>query len=275
MRLSLRLVLLGLLLRPVGDWSVRPFVLLLAAVGLLMPRQLPRPYLWFSLAFLTGLRVVLDWPLSDNHAYLLCYWCLAIALALVSADARSSLAANGRLLIGAVFALAVFWKLVSPDYLDGVFFRVTLVLDDRFEGFARLAGGLSAESLQQLRDLVTQHVDDPCASGITAIVPSPRFVALAWLATYGTLLLEAAVALAFLWPLDRGPSRLRDGLLLAFCVTTYAVATVEGFGWLLVSMGLVQAAPDRARTRLFYVATFALILLYREVPWADLILRVL
>ncbi len=88
-----------------------------------------------------------------------------------------------------------------------------------------------------------------------------------------TLALEAALALVFLWPVDRGPSRARDGLLMAFCATTYAVATVEGFGWLLVSMGIAQTAPGQRRTRLLYLATFVLIFVYREIPWAEVLLE--
>jgi len=48
------------------------------------------------------------------------------------------------------------------------------------------------------------------------------------------------------------------------------MVTVEGFGWLLVSLGVAQCEPRRRRTRLFYLATFGLILFCREVPWLQL-----
>ncbi|MBW2715556.1 MAG: hypothetical protein JRD03_05745 [Deltaproteobacteria bacterium] len=63
---------------------------------------------------------------------------------------------------------------------------------------------------------------------------------------------------------------MRHTLLLVFCVTTYAVATVEGFGWLLISMGVAQCERRLVRTRALYIASFGLILVYREVPWARL-----
>jgi hypothetical protein len=66
-------------------------------------------------------------------------------------------------------------------------------------------------------------------------------------------------------------ARLRDASLLIFCATTYAIATIEGFAWLLLSMGLAQCPTRRPRTRSAYLAVFALILLYRELPWVDLI----
>jgi hypothetical protein len=270
--LALRLALLDLLLAPIGRWYIRPLVMGLAAVGLLVPGQMRRPWLWFALAGLSGLRVLLDWQLADNHAYLLAYWCLAVALALLLRD-RNLLAVNGRLLIGLVFAFATLWKLLSPDFLDGTFLRVTMVVDDRFEGFARLAGGLEPAQRDVLQDRLLRHQDIVLPATPEMPVPPMRFLRLATFSTWGVLLLEAALALAFLWPLGRGPSRTRDGLLMIFCATTYAVATVEGFGWLLVSMGIAQTTSGRHRTRLLYLATFILIFLYREIPWADLLLK--
>jgi hypothetical protein len=50
------------------------------------------------------------------------------------------------------FALAVLWKAVlSPDFLDGRFFRVTLLTDPRFGEVAMLAGGLTQDQLDQNR----------------------------------------------------------------------------------------------------------------------------
>ncbi len=269
--LALRLTLLDLLLRPVGDWSVRPFVLALAAAGLLVPGWLRRPGLWLLLTALTTLRVILDWPLADNHAYLLCYWCLAVTLSLLVSESEASLALNGRWLIGLVFAFATLAKLLSPDYLDGTFFRVTLLTDPRFEGASLLLGGLTPEQLGQQRDALEQHVDGPALAPLEPPARPARFEGLARLATLWTLAMEGALALSFLWPLGRGPSRARHGVLLLFCATTYAVATVAGFGWLLLAMGVAQCEPERRGTRLLYLAVYALILGYREVPWATLL----
>jgi hypothetical protein len=269
--LALRLTLLDLLLVPVGDWRVRPVALALACAGLLFPGALRRPALWGALALLTGARVALDWPLADNHAYLLSYWCLAIALSLTSEDTDAFLADNGRWLIGLVFAFASLWKLaLSPDYLSSVFFRVTMLTDPRFEDFSRLFGGLSPEMLADHREALARHAD-AIRVGVAGPTLPPRFLRLAQLATVWTVAIEGMLALAFLWPRDRGLSRVRDACLLIFCATTYAVATVEGFGWLLISMGVAQCAPDRPRTRMLYVAAFALVLFHREVPWLALL----
>jgi hypothetical protein len=271
--LALRLTLLDLLLRPIGSWQIRAALLLLAGAGLLVPGWLRRPGLWFALAILTAVRSISDWPLADNHAYLISYWCLAIGLSLIARDTEGCLSFNGRLLIGLVFAFAVLWKLVlSADFLDGTFLRVTMLQDPRFEDWTRLSTGMSVDQLDAHRIALDRHLDAPPFE----IEPGPnlpaRFVWVAQLTTIWIAAIELAVAASFLlWWRSGALSRLRDTLLMAFCVTTYAVATVEGFGWLLISMGVAQCEPDRRKTRGFYLASFALILVYREVPWARLL----
>jgi hypothetical protein len=269
--LALRLTLLDLLLRPVGFGMIRPLVLGLAAAGLIVPAWLRSPPLWLGLALLTGLRVLLDRPLQDNHAYLLSYWCLAVFLCRITSDDGSTLALNGRLLVGLAFLFATRWKLTTPDYMDGTFFQVTMLLDARLEGFTRLFGGMTPGEIEGWRALLLAHVDGAAAEPVPALALSSRFSALAMLGMLWTVVWEAALAVAFLWPVGRGPSRLRHPLLLVFCGTTYAFATVEGFGWLLVAMGVAQCEPERTGTRALYLLAFLAILFYREVPWASLL----
>ncbi|MBM4337664.1 MAG: hypothetical protein FJ108_17390 [Deltaproteobacteria bacterium] len=262
-----RLTLADLALRPIGVGWLRPGLLALAVLGLVVPSLARRPGFWLALAALTALRVVSTWPLADNHAYLLAYWCLALAIAWREADPGPALAWSGRVLLGLVFALAVLWKAISPDYLDGRFFRATLVTDHRLASYAVLVGGLDNEDLLERREHLTRHRD-----GLSAEAPPPlepaRFRAAAWLATWGTIGVEALLALVFLWPTGRGLSRIRDPLLLAFCSVTYLFAPVSGFGWLLIALGVAQTDPESFRTRASYVVVFALVYLYREVPWA-------
>ena len=266
--LALRLTLLDLLLRPIGYWEIRPFVLTLAVIAFLLPNQVRNPVIWFALSFLTGLRVILDWPLSDNHAYLLCYWCLAISSSLISKDGENCLKLNGRVLIGLAFAYAVLWKLaLSPDYLDGRFFKITMLTDSRFESFTQLIGALTPEQMEELRYFISQHVDGQILQSQEIPNQPERFVLASQMLTYSTLVLEGLVALSFLWPLRKGISKIRDIFLIFFCITTYALATVQGFGWLLIAMGVAQTDPDRWKTRLAYIAVYLLIIFYREIPW--------
>jgi hypothetical protein len=102
-----RLTLADLALRPIGVGWLRPGLLALAVLGLVLPSLARRPGFWLALAALTALRVVSTWPLADNHAYLLAYWCLAVAIASHDAEPGPTLAWSGRVLLGLVFALAV------------------------------------------------------------------------------------------------------------------------------------------------------------------------
>ena len=257
--LGLRLTLLALLLRPAGG-ELRPLFMVVAAVGLLSPTQLGRPAIWAALAALASVRVLLDWPLPDNHAYLLAYWCLAVALALWrEANPETPLARAATLLIGCVFAFASLWKLVlSPDFLAGDFMRFIWMVDERFELATRWLGGLDSSEIDANRAFLAGVRDGP-----GALVEPVRLRWLTGAATAFTALIEPSIALAYLWPNDRGPARYRTPLLLTFCVTTFALAPVVGFAWLLLSMEAVRSGDSR-RAQLAVVATFGLVFAYGQ-----------
>jgi hypothetical protein len=177
---------------------------------------------------------------------------------------QRALAWNGRALVGLAFAFATLAKLASPDYLDGRFFRVTLVEDRRLERFVEVLGGLDGDALHARRAYVGEYGPGPALA--RAVPPEPpRLRGLARAATWLTLALEAAVAAVFLTPLARN-AWLRHALLLLFCATAYAIAPVASFGWLLLAMGAAQCAPDARRTRLAYLCVYALLVLYYAAP---------
>ena len=95
--------------------------------------------------------------------------------------------------------------------------------------------------------------------------------AFAAIATWGGLGLEALIALLCLIPGEGTIQAARHAALLVFCVTTYALAPVAGFGWLIATMGLAQGRPEQRLLRRFYVAAFLLILLYSEIPWTGVL----
>ena len=252
----LRLTLIELLLRPAGPWGVRTSILILAGTGLIAIPVLRAPLTWFVLSLLLGARIIADWPLPDNHIYLLAYWCLGIGLVFRFCNSQRVLVTMSRLLLGFAFALATLWKSVlSSDYLDGRFFRVTLLTDDRFAGAVMLLTGLSEDQLQQNRDYL-----QPLPDGAELLDPPylAEPTAFRWLtasATYGILALEAAIAVLNLLPSPDRFQRARHILLLAFCLVTYPFAPVAGFGWLLLVMGLAQCCPEQRILRLAYIVT--------------------
>lgn len=272
----LRLTLIVLLLRPMGPWYVRAFLLLLATLGLIVPAVLRAPATWIALALLVGTRIVADWPLPDNHVYLLAYWCVGLALALRDVSPAVALARSSRLLIGLAFLCAALWKTASPDYLDGRFFRVTLQTDDRFAGVVKLVGGLGDAELDENRAYLT-----PLPEGAALLDPPELHepAALRWLAsaaTWGGLTLEAIIAALFLWPRPpRFVSPFGHGAVLLFCVATYALAPVAGFGWLLLAMGLATCDAGRPGWSRAYLAVFLVVMLYAEISWAALLVEAL
>jgi hypothetical protein len=266
--LGLRLTAITLLLRPMGPWGVRPVLLILAAAALLSPRVLASQATWFALTALITIRLIVDWPLPDNHVFLLAYWCFAVALALGAPDPAATLATSGRLLLGLAFLAAVLWKAVlSPEYLDGRFFRVTLLTDDRFAGPVRLVGGLTSAEIDRNREILAPLPEGAELLDPPALVEPPAFAALVRRSTAGLLTAEAMLAVAFLAPFA-GRTMLPHALLISFSIVTYAFAPVAGFGWLLLSIGAALCRRDERALRAAYVATWCLVLLYAEVPWA-------
>lgn len=273
---ALRLTAIALLLRPMGDWYVRPAVLALAVLSLVSPRILRTPQTWLALAILTGWRIAADWPLADNHIYLLAYWCLAAAIGLRRGEPQASLAVSGRLLIGLAFACAVIWKLIlSPDFVDGRFFRVTLLTDPRLVSAAQLVGGLSDAQIAANRQALEPLAEGAARLDPPSIVESKRLRGFAMAGTWGIVLLEAAVAAFMLLPTRPPIETARHAALLTFCVTTYAFAPVAGFGWLLLVMGVAQVGASQRWLRNAYVGAFVVVLFYSEVPWSGIVLDLL
>jgi hypothetical protein len=270
---ALRLTAIALLLRPMGGWLVRPSILAAAVLLLIYPRALRSPMLWGAVAVLIAIRIAGDWPLADNHIYLLCYWTLAIALALRAPDPSSAFATTSRWLIGLAFALAVLWKAVlSPDFLDQRFFRVTLLTDPRFGVVAQLIGGLSADELEANRTALAPLPHGAELLDSPEIHEPARLRAFAAIATWGVLVLEAAVSLLMLVPVSDRLALPRHGVLLLFCGVTYAFAPVAGFGWLLLAMGLAQLGSRQAWLERVYVVAFLVVVFYDELPWAEVLL---
>jgi hypothetical protein len=272
---ALRLTAIALLLRPMGSWFIQPVLLALAAMALISRRWLLSAPLWLTVALAVAVRIAQDWPLADNHIYLLSYWTLAIGLSLRAPDALATLAINSRRLVGLAFLFAVLWKVAwAPDFLDQRFFRVTLLTDPRFTDVTMLVGGLSADELDADQEalaalphgaewLDAPHLVEPTALRVFATVM-----------TWGVVLLESAVALLMMLAHSIA-TRARHAALLMFCLVTYAMAPVAGFGWLLLVMGLAQVEPEQRWLGRTYVAAFLVVLFYAEVPWSSLLLDVI
>ncbi len=266
--LAARLTLLTLLLSPIGDWFVHPATVMLAGFGLVAPGAHRSSWLWLAMTLLSAWRVVGDWPLADNHAYLLVYWCLALAIAFAT-DMHQAFARTARILIGLVFTLAVVQKATTPDFVDGTFFTVLYLLDQRFADMTVLLTGLSHDDISRIREaLVIDRQGEPALGPLPLYIPD-ALRTLARFSTWWSLFEQAAVAITFLAPTSTWLYRRRDVWLLLFCLTAYLVAPVPSFGWLLIAMAMAQCG--RGGVRAWYLSAFALLALYFYVPWAKLL----
>ena len=276
MSIALRLTAIELLLRPLGPWVARPLALGIAALALLFPRVLRSPATWLALAVLVAGSIVVEWPLPDNHLYLLAYWCLAAGLALGATNPGVTLARSGRLLLGLAFAFAVLWKgLLSPDYVDGRFFRVTLLTDERFADAVAVVGGIDRAALEANREALRPLPGGAEPLEAPDLVEPAAFRRFAAALTWGGLVVEALLAALCLAPSVGWVPRARHAVLLAFCVLTYAVAPVAGFGWLLLAMGVALCGDRDVWLRRGYVAIWLLVLAYTEVNWPRIVVDLL
>jgi hypothetical protein len=269
----LRLTLLVLLLRPPAEGALRGLTWLVAGLTLVFPAAARSAIAWLALAALVMARLVLDWPLADNHIYLLAYWCLGLGLCLTVTAPFAAIASMSRWLVGTAFLCAVLWKgVLAPDFLDARFFRMTLITDERFADLSRAVGGLTHAQLQTNRAaLVALPSGAELLSGPVLVEP-PALRRLGLALTWGGFVLEAILAWSFLSPWPGVVHHRRHLLLLIFAVVTYAAAPIAGFGWLLAAMGLAQCDDTQKALRLAYVAVFVLVLIYAETPLTHLVL---
>jgi len=268
--LSTQFTLLTLLFSQVGNAYTRPFILSLAAIGLLSDQCRKQSTLWFSLFLLTGFRVIDQWPMADNHAYLLSLWCLTLFLTTYRESSTKILANNARILIGLVFLLASFQKISAEDYLNGTFFRYLFLTDDRFEDFAILFGNISYQQIDDARRLLDAYQFSPTQSHGEIVPISAEFHLLVVIATWWNVLDQIVIACCFLSPTNSLLFKNRDFVLLVFCITTYAVAPVPGFAWLLISMALAQS-ESKSRIVIAYLITFFIVLFYYQIHWTTLL----
>jgi hypothetical protein len=269
MDLALRVFLLVLLLDSPLLWVQRVPLEIVCGVGLLVPRLLRDVRLWGSVTALTVWPIFWNWPFSDNHDYLRCFVALAVTLALGARTPERTLQLSARLLLAGTFGFATLWKLgLSPDFVDGTFFRVALLTDGRFADLAVLVGGASWETLDAFDAALRGFLGGGGGAWPVAFVEPAALRPLALGLTVFTGAIEAAITIAFLWP--RFASA-RNPLLILFGLTTFAFATVRGFGWLLMTLGLMQCERRAPVARAGYVATLFLIEAYRQVPWSRML----
>ena len=264
----LPLLTVVLLLTAAPDqWYLSGPLVAVFALGVVYRRWLASPPFWYVVATLLGTTVYLNWETSDNHKYLFVYWCLALcsAFSLPAEQQSAALATSSRWLIGLCMLLAAIWKFSMADYRDSSFFQFTLLTDERFAHFTAAVAGVPQNVLADNRLLETLlregHLVGASIQSV-ALGSSPAITSIAWLMTGWTVLIEGLLAIAFLAPDRRGVATARNVLLLIFAVTTYLIAPVRGFGWMLMLLGAAQCEERDRGFRPLYLGAILLIQAY-------------
>lgn len=262
--------LMVLLLTANETWPLRLGIVVLVAAAVADRRLVRAGGFWAVVSVLyvageAGAALVID-----NHEWLLGYWVLALAVTRLVADPVAGLATSARLLIGLAFGFATLWKAVTPEYVAGDAFHAFLLFDPRFGGVAPLLTDLTSEQWAENYRALTSAVTVADARITLPVVDAPGVRAVAVGMTWWTLAIEGSVAAAFLAPTRSRLGQARHALLLVFLATTYVVAPVHGFGWLLVAMGLADAPLERKRWLLpAFAIAFLLITVRSMVPIED------
>ena len=260
------LTLVLLLLTTQKTWGLQVALVPLAAAAVVDRRLVRRAGYWAAVLAVYAVGVAPSALEIDNHEWLLGYWLLALALSRLRPD-PAALATSARLLVGAAFAFAVLWKAAHPEYLRGDAFHGFLLFDPRFAGLGAAVSDLTLADGERTR-LVAGALRAVGDAGLWADVPDgPGVGRLAAVMTAWTLGIEAVVAACHLAPSASWVGRARHGALLVFLFTTYVLAPVLGFGWLLVAMGMADAPLERRPAlAAAFAAAFVLVLARATAP---------
>lgn len=275
---SLRVVLVMTLLLLIVIMQLNQFLkgvlLLMIPAGFIFTKVAVSRVYWSVLVPLVAIGFVPLYHTADNHIFLIIYWLIAIAISLWAVDTRENLAFNAKMLIGLCFAFATFWKITSPEFLEGSFFKFTMLTDYRFLEFSEIIGGISSEmrdqnnKVYQLIISSTDRVGTVTLSGTSILTPFSIFMG------YWTVFIESWIAIAFLAPRKYKIGQWRDIPLLLFMLTTYPIATVRGFAMLLTVMGFAQCINENRNMRIVYFLVFICVPLF-SVPFEKIILKLL
>ena len=254
--LGARLTLVLLILYSGEYWYLKAPMAIVCTCGVVFRQLFRTSTFWLLIALVLVWGNLLNWYTIDNHKYLMTYWTLALYCCLRLPKPQEALAWNARTLIGLCFAFSVLWKCISGDFLNGGFFHLTILDDNRFHGVATALGGTQLADFRHNSAKLAELVRFDSSLSDVVLREGARVPLIALILTWWTMAIETLIAAAFLVPTTWKLSRYRHVFLILFALTTYWVAPVIGFGWLLLVMGVTQCDASWPKTRALYVVTF-------------------
>jgi hypothetical protein len=235
-------------------------IIVLMAIGW-KPAWIQHPILWLVLSLAWGTQVALHWFDSDNHRFLFVYLCLALFLHADHPKRDELFALAARLLIGAVFCIAVIQKVSNAEFRSGAYMEITLLTDARVVPILKQALGLDGSTAQLNLERMESVVDGSRQTSVALIRP-PLLRRGAIVLTWWTVLIETLIAMTFLIP---RLGRWRNEFLQIFLITSYTLIPITGFGLILVALGVGQSQVRGFAPRLGYL--FALGVLIVSLSW--------
>ncbi len=229
-----------------------------AVVGLFFFRITKTFWFWLFVSVILIIGHSLIWYSIDNHKYLITWWTLALSLSFLINEYEWNIEFNGRILIGLCFLFATFWKVITPEYMDGSFFHYLLIGgDSRFIDFSVILTGVNPEVIEMNRNLMNEIKTLPWKEIEYSLESTHRSVIMAHFLTWWTIIIEGVIAISFLVKNGGYLYRYRDYILGVFILSTYTVASVIGFAWLIIAMGISQVDEKFSiQKKLWYLFLF-------------------
>lgn len=251
---------------------------LMVLVGLIVSTVRTDPRFWCVMTALLGGSLAYNWQPMDNHQFVFVYISLALfcIFHVAEKDRREVMVLTGRYLLGVIMALAVVWKLISPDYLTGEFFGFTVLTRAEFAPAVAMVADITPDMLEANRRALQLLDYDHLLAGSYETVhleSTPAVAVVAQVLTWWTIGIEALIAALFLWPRRWGGDSAAlfwgaHAALLIFLVTTYLVAPIFGFGWAVVVLGLMTCARRETLLRPIYMGMFVLLMVPAMILYA-------
>ena len=212
---------------------------------------------WLVITILLAFIYLPEWYKIDNHEYLIIYWSLSLAVALYSATPKETLQKTAALLLGLCFFFATFWKVITPEFMNGSFFQFLLAGGDtRFHEFSMMISGMDKEMISSNRSIFYSLKEGNFVYTFVLLELTEHLHLKALTLTWSTIILEGAIALLFLINTKMDSPYLKHGVLILFIVTTYPVAPVISFGLLLVCIGISQSKNHKIKFLYIVIFTF-------------------
>lgn len=264
-----------------GGEFIHSILMGICIFSFLFPEIRRSKYTFGIMAILQAINVYIMYNYTDNHKFLICYILIFISIlnysksrGVIEENRYSHLSNNtARLLISLVMLLAVYWKIVSNDYLSGDFFVYELLLDDRFARLKHIFNflGLDTSYFQLARDNAaligtshfTYHTD------AVAEVPfyHPHYLKIiSYIVTYYGITIEFLIGIFFLLSVFfEKLVKIGSILLLIFAITVYALAPVYHFAWSLMLLNILSLKESNHHLRSLSFIVWFIVIFYKFV----------